>query len=627
MTTKRIVFAALLLVLCPSSGHATTRARCPEMCHCKRQLQIVSCTGLQLQKLPDNIPSCVQKLYLDNNLITQIPAKAFSELPSLTVLSLTKNVITDVFPGAFIGLQRLTRLYLRNNQLSFLDKGVFNGLDSVTDLYLSQNKLTAIPDVGLARNLSKIVLENNQFSSAHFPNGYSQLQKLKSVVLSNNVNIKSLNHTDLLSLKSSGVTKFCIARCSLRRIANDTFTNFTALRSLKLSDNPHIEFTAVKALVVSLAGSVLTALDLSGMLSSLPADLFRPLANVPMRDLVLSHSTFAAIHNGTFKYLGKLFHLDLSYGKLMTTDADAFTGLLSIERIKLDHNSQFGIFPRPLPGNLKVLDLSHTAMTDIPDGTFEGLDKLTDLSLSYCSLRVFLESSFSGLIGLLSLDLSHNAIGGNNIGAKVFKPMPRLETLALHSNKLTTIATEYSLFTSLPNLRKLYLNDNNCGNLSLRLFDKLHKLELLRLQDNKLGSLIQSDTGGVLFSKLTALRELHLENNDLTSLPGKLIRSLGSLQELYLQENYISNWGDGFFNGTTSIRMVNLTSNKISYINESSLSGLSNSSSATELHLSANPFSCGCDLIWFRDWLDTMNSSRISIPDIDQCKCRYVFVF
>ena len=622
MKNKWQIFSVLSLVVyacvCADSRPALSTNICPEACHCRRRLRVVSCIDRQLPDIPANIPLSVQVLYLDKNHLTHLPADSFSGLTNLVVLSLTENYITGIEPGSFNGLKRLKRLSLRHNTLTLVDERVFQGLDGLTSLDLSQNHLASIPDIALARNVSKIILDSNAFSSAHFPSGYRKLEKLKTVVISNN-NIKHLDHTDLLSL-SSNVTKLHMSMCSLQRIANDIFSNFTALRSLKLSYNPEIEMKSIKALVVSLSGSDLTALDLSGMLGCLPADLFRPLSGVPLRTLTLAHSWFEVIRNGTFSSLSHLFHLDLSHGKLRMADNGAFKGLRSVQSLKLDHNDLW-IVPSPLPGSLTTLDLSYNAMlTTIPKQTFSGLYNLINLTLSHCSLRFFTALSFDGLGSLLSLDLSHNDIGSCYIGVKVFKAVSQLETLHLDNNKMTAI--KHCLFAYLPKLRNLYLSSNDCRNVSVHLFDTSQQLEVLHLEDNMLANLVKSDTGGLLFGKLTALRELHFENNGLTWLPGRMIRSLASLQELYLQENYISNWGDGFFNDATSIRLVNLTRNKVCFINESSLSGLLGKS--TQLYLSANPFSCDCDLMWFRDWLD--NSTGISIPDIDKCICRYVCV-
>ena len=620
MTNEWPIFHIMVIIASVCVAGQQVTGQCPHGCHCKHLT--VSCTDLKLQKIPDDIPLSVEQLYLDNNFLTHVPANAFSALTNLSVLSLTQNEITQLESGAFNGLQRLKSLFLKQNQLTIVDESVFTGLDALTHIYLSQNKLTRIPDVGRAGNLSRITLENNAFSSARFPPGYSKLNRLRSVVLSNNA-IRTLNRTDMLSLKSSSVTKLYLSRCSLQKVANDTFSDFAGLRSLKLSYNKDIEETSVRDLVISLSNSSLAALDLSGVLSSLSFDTFSPLSRVPLRDLMLAHSTFEVISNGTFSHLGNLYHLDLSHGNLKVAEDSAFDGLRSLQRLKLDHND-FHFFPRGLPSNLSVLDISYNRnLLTLDSLTFSALNRLTELSISHCSLRVFTTSSFVGLAGLRTLDLSYNDIGGNNIGAKAFKPMQKLQMLNLEHNKLTTIATEYSLFSNLVNLQKLHLNNNDCRNLSLQLFAALHQLEVLYLQDNDLDTLVRSDIDGVLFGRLLALRELHLEKNGLTSLPGKMIRSLASLQSLYLQQNSISTWGDGFFNGTTSIRSVNLTHNKIAYINESSLSGLFGND--PRLYLSANPFSCGCDLIWFRNWLDTVNAREIVIPDLDRCTCRYVF--
>jgi len=186
----------------------------------------------------------------------------------LVVLSLKRNEIKHIVPGAFRGLHHLEQLLYANNNLTVLDEEILHGLDGLTHLNLNMNELITIPDVGLARNLSNINLECNNLSSAYFPKGYNKLRRLRRVTLRTNYNIKTLSYADLRNLKNCGITRFYMSRCSLQRIADNTFTYFNKLMSLKLAYNRDLNVTNVKALICRLSRSKLTSFDLSGMLYS-----------------------------------------------------------------------------------------------------------------------------------------------------------------------------------------------------------------------------------------------------------------------------------------------------------------------------------------------------------------------
>jgi hypothetical protein len=159
---------------------------CPKLCACSSHLKRVSCINVGLVSIPDDIPTCVTELYLSKNYLTGIPARTFQNLSNLTILSLEYNHLTRIEDGAFLGLTKLKQLTLRTNQLMNLSPGVFCDLVSLHDLYITDNKLTSIPDVGYAKNLTYLTLDNNQIKSAKIPLGFRNLTLLSSLILSNN---------------------------------------------------------------------------------------------------------------------------------------------------------------------------------------------------------------------------------------------------------------------------------------------------------------------------------------------------------------------------------------------------------------------------------------------------------
>lgn len=71
---------------------------------------MIDCSSKGLQELPNNIPSYVTELKLNNNKISRIPANSFSELTQLEKLDLASNEISVLENDAFSGLAGLQEL-------------------------------------------------------------------------------------------------------------------------------------------------------------------------------------------------------------------------------------------------------------------------------------------------------------------------------------------------------------------------------------------------------------------------------------------------------------------------------------------------------------------------------------
>lgn len=261
ISLRMLLYLVALLV----SVNATA---CPTKCTCSNQNTRVSCESRHLMYVPKDIPSEVQYLYLGYNTITKITEADFMGLKNLTELSLKKNTIINISSNAFADNTKLVTIYLTDNFLVALDKEVFKGLVSLQKIYLTNNKLTSVPDMGYAVSLKKLGLDTNKLSTTTdplFPLGFKQLQRLEQVVLSVNYGIRELRLTDFNSIKDANITKINIARCSINHISNGTFAAFHQLKSLSISYND-IQQNETKGFFQGLAGSVISSLDISGVL-------------------------------------------------------------------------------------------------------------------------------------------------------------------------------------------------------------------------------------------------------------------------------------------------------------------------------------------------------------------------
>jgi hypothetical protein len=81
--------------------------------------------------------------------------------------------------------------------------------------------------------------------------------------------------------------------------------------------------------------------------------------------------------------------------------------------------------------------------------------------------------------------------------------------------------------------------------------------------------------------------------------------------------NRITGWGNGYeiFGNMTSLKILDLSSNLINMINETSLPS-SLLSSLEIINLSKNIFYCVCDQMWFVNWLRRTNMTLMRYPYI-----------
>ncbi|XP_032359699.1 leucine-rich repeat-containing protein 19 isoform X2 [Etheostoma spectabile] len=79
------------------------------------------------------------ELHLDGNLVTCIPAKYFSVVPHLRVLSLSRNKISSLDPESFSGLDVLAELDLSHNLLTSLHTQLLRHLNNLQVLNLQEN--------------------------------------------------------------------------------------------------------------------------------------------------------------------------------------------------------------------------------------------------------------------------------------------------------------------------------------------------------------------------------------------------------------------------------------------------------------------------------------------------------
>ena len=253
--------------------------------------------------------------------------------------------------------------------------------------------------------------------------------------------------------------------------------------------------------------------------------------------------------------------------------------------------------------NIHGLELSGLGITTIIPGAFAGMGStLSYVTLQRNHIETVPEDAFMGIKYLSGwITLSYNRL--TTVGSAVFSNMPRMRALYLDNNLLDVLSDD--TFSGLTALTGLYLRNNRLTTLSAAMFSNLKRLQHLYLGGNRLET-IPGDT----FTALSNLWLLNLNGIHMATLSTTLFRSLSNLERLFIEGNQIDMIPDNAFEGLTHLKELHLSSNRLSSVSPVMLSDLP---LLERLYLSGNPLVCDCDLAWLR------RITTISLEDKPVC--------
>ena len=564
------------------AGHKLKKIPTSSICQLKTIKELILMDGGITSARFDNCFENLTNLLLvslSGNPLSKISKEDFHALRAVNVktLQLGNCKLETLDPEVFTSLPNLTTLDLGNNRLNQLDPQIFALQFSLKQLYIHGNDFTTIPSSFLANTprLQEFNLGENKFETLEFGPEFLNLQYLRTLDLGGN-KLGIIHNDTFVNLKKSKITQLILSKCKLNSIEAEAFAPLKHLEQLTLSFNPLSAEAFEKAFYGLRNTTSLRKLTIMGTnLRNLTSTTFQYLSRTSITDLEAQRMIVSNLHGYVFSYLPLLQKLSLKGSSVQHVSDDAFASL----------------------SNLSHLELNNNKLTDLPKAYKVGLKRLETLDVSGNAIKALTSNNCMGYFGLKTLYASNCAI--KHITKNAFQDMKMLEKLVLYWNKISFIQPD--AFLAATNLKIIRLNRNHLT-LSERqtpAFGNLRMLEWLDLSNN--ANLAWNVTLlQMLLSNLTNLRKIELDGTELHELPSGLFGNLTKINILKLSNNHISSWHADLFKNLDQLELLSIHNNSVTLINRTSLIYLK---SLKHLDASGNPFSCTCDLIWFRDWI------------------------
>lgn len=403
-------------------------------------------------------------------------------------------------------------------QESYLPKNVFARLKSIKELRIEQCKLVELPD-SIFYGLS--ALEKLKVQTKNLDWSVSKILNLHPYTMNG---LKELQELDLGDSNVIALPENFLCPMTNLKVLNLTRNRIRSTDSLGL-----VNKSCSNALEI-------TSLDLS----------FNEIEVIP--------------ENWGVSKLRRLNHLYLQNNNISQLSGEAFAGLHSLNVLNLSFNNLETLPENLLAGcrELHEIHLQNNELYELPRGLFHRLEQLLvlDLSRNQLSSHHVDESTFAGLIRLIILNLSHNAV--TRIGAGTFKELYFLQILDLRNNSIGLI--EEGTFLPVYNLHTLNLAENRLHTLDDRIFAGLFVLEKLTLNNNLISTIEPN-----AFKNCSDLKELDLSSNQMSEIP-EALRDLSVLKTLDLGENQITTIINGTFRNLNQLTGLRLIDNQIENI-------------------------------------------------------------
>ncbi|XP_010887308.2 slit homolog 1 protein isoform X1 [Esox lucius] len=362
---------------------------CPPKCRCESN--VVDCSNLRLNKIPEHVPASTTELRLNNNEITTLEATGvFKTLSQLKKINLSNNKITEIEDGAFEGAGSVNELHLTANQLDSVRSGMFKGLEGLRMLMLRNNKISCIHNnsfTGLY-NVRLLSLYDNQLTTIT-PGAFDTLQTLSTL----NLLANSFNCDCRLAWLGDWLRSRKIVtgnpRCQRPAFLKEIPLQDVALPDFRCEDGVETMSCVPRPQCPSECTCLETVVRCSNKhLRVLPKGIPR---NVT--ELYLDGNQFSVVPKelSTFKYLQLV---DLSNNKINSLTNSSFSNMTQLTTLILSYNSLRCIPSLAFGGlrSLRLLSLHGNEISELPDGIFSDVASLSHLAIGanplYCDCRL-----------------------------------------------------------------------------------------------------------------------------------------------------------------------------------------------------------------------------------------------
>lgn len=354
----------------------------------------------------------------------------------------------------------------------------------------------------------------------------------------------------------TSLTQLVIREAVIDNLDPGLLTFLPQLATLEISDSSltHLfPLCSVRSLrTLNITGNHLISLDDSGLRCS---EGFIS----QLQSLDISRNFLTEIPIWFDRALPNLEHVDVSSNQIFITEESPFENLIRLAYLDLRNNSFTSFQDRFLRGssNLHFLALSGNDIPVLSPGLLANLSRLRHLEISDMGLDDKVWMEISELRQLIHLNMSTNAL--TYINTEIMGQFLRLETCFLDHNRISVLpkaAFEYQL-----KLSALDLSFNDIPDVPSDAFINQYALKHLYLQHNKIAS--------ISYDSLYFLKELltlDLSQNKVLFFPPKVLIALTKVTHFDASKNNLTYIDSDLFSKTLMISFLNMSHNSLTEI-------------------------------------------------------------
>ncbi|CAL1275811.1 unnamed protein product [Larinioides sclopetarius] len=513
-------------------------------CHVSKNSDLIGlfafCTIFRSNETSYILPNTTTRLQIYRVFNLSTNTSLAPNMDQLLILEITSSNLYKITSIMFEGLKNLQKISLRKNFITELLHDIFQHNPLLETVDLSHNFLLSVERITIS-------LRN--------------LRCLKNLILSSNKAIRYITNEDFKPMDNTTLESLDLSDCDIESIEEYAFQWFNCLSSLNVSRNL-LGDIALRNLSNTLSQECLKDFRASELRNEMYFSRYFLLwlTNSRVEYLDLSRNRFSYF---PFEGYHQLKMLNVEDSGIILDPFQKFSGMSKLEVLLMKHHFIQSIDRQfKSATKLKILDLSEflevniLSGVNIADYAFRNQKELEFLYLNSVPLRDgILRNMFSGLSNLKEIYLSRCYI--SLIDEYSFETLEKLIFLDLSYNLLSDLSNN-TLF-GLKNVKNINLNNNRLLFLNnIFPFEFTPKLEVLSLEYNK----IFSFPSGILLN-LNFLDIIRASDNFIQPWTEQFLPLSGNLSLFLLPNNKISFFTKQMFQDLNNIKFIDFSGNPL----------------------------------------------------------------